>query len=200
MADSKPGAKAALVLCDTGLVAGLLALTFLLGCFRQADMDIWWHLKTGQMILEDGNVPRKDTFTFTSRGSDWIDLHWLFQIGAASLYQRGGMRLLTLCSASLATLAMAVLLAGRCRGWSVPLWVACWIPAVFLMSGRFYVRPEIVTLVCLACFLAVLLHAPRHPRLLWLLLPVQVLWVNVQGLFILGPVMLGLYLADQSAR
>src|SRR5262249_58675745 len=60
--------------------------------------------------------------------------------------------------------------------------------------------PEIFSLLYLGCFLAVLWRAEERPALLWLLAPLQVLWVNTQGLFVLGPVLLGFLLAARAAR
>jgi hypothetical protein len=69
------------------------------------------------------------------------------------------------------------------------------------MSWRFDPRPEIVSLFCLACFLTVLWHAAEgKPVLLWLLPLVQAVWVNVQGLFILGPVVTIMFVLDQYHR
>jgi hypothetical protein len=178
------------------LVALLLLLTFLLGCFKQKDADIWWHLKTGQEIVERGERPQKDWYTFTSSDRDWIDLHWLFQIAAARLYAVGGMELLTAASATLGAAAVGLQLLARRPSWSVPATLACWYPFLFLLAGRLYVRPEVVTLVCMSFFLTIFFHADRHPRWLWTLVPVQILWVNVQGLFILGLVLAGIYWVD----
>ncbi len=192
----EPRSHRILRFADGLLVVLLLALTFLLGCFRQIDMDIWWHLKTGQEILRRGEVPTTDWYTFTSSDRPWIDLHWLFQIAAAKLYAIGGMRLLTATSAALGTAAVGILLLARRPSWSVALHVAALVPSVFLLTGRMYVRPEVVTLVCMASFLTILFYADRRPWLLWLLLPIQILWVNVQGLFVLGLVLSELYLIE----
>jgi tetratricopeptide (TPR) repeat protein len=181
---------------DIFLIATLLLFTFLLGCFKQRDTDIWWHFKAGQMILERGELPDKDWFTFTSTERDWIDLHWLFQIAAAGMYALGGFKLLTVASAAMGTLAVAIQLVMRRPAGSVPVAVAVWFPFLIMLGGRLYVRPEIITLLCLSVFLAVLFHAERHPRWLVLLLPVQCLWVNVQGLFILGLLLAGIYWVD----
>ncbi len=189
-----------LTLLNGLLLTELVGLVFLFGCFRQIDMDIWWHLATGQRILARGELPRHDWFTYTVPDHEWIDLHWLFQVGATGLYALGGMPLLTLASASLGAVAVAVLLAARPVRGSWPVIVACWFPAVVLLSGRLYVRPEIVTLVCLALLLLVLFYAGRRPRLLWLLVPLEIFWVNVQGLFILGPILLALYGVDGAWR
>ena len=77
--------------CLAGLcIVLLLSLTLLLGCFDNQDMDIWWHLKAGRQILAGQGVPNRDTFTFGANGSEWIDLHWGFQVAAAWIYQWGG--------------------------------------------------------------------------------------------------------------
>ncbi len=181
---------------DGLLLASLLTLTFLFGCFRQKDADIWWHLKTGQEILARWQIPDRDWFTFTSSDRPWVDLHWLFQVAAFGLHSVGGMKLLTFASATIGMIAVAIQLAARRSGWSIPVAIASWTPVLILLGGRMYVRPEVVTLVCMSFFLCVLFHAGRRPWLLWTLLPVQVFWVNVQGLFILGPLMLGFFWLD----
>ena len=196
MPEPNPSRPLAVPVFDGLLIVGFLALTFALGCFRQKDMDIWWHLKTGELIQDRGEWPRKDWYTFTSTDQDWVDLHWLFQVAASKLYAAGGMPLLTLAAASLGTVALALVIAARRTDWSVPLSIACWLPALFLMGGRFYVRPEMVSLVCIALFLTVLFHADRSPWLPVLLLGIQVLWVNVQGLFILGPIIGAIHVVD----
>ena len=76
---------------DQILLSGLLVLTFLLACFGNKDMDIWWHLKAGQAILGGQGIPRHDTDTVAGFGNDWIDLHWLFQVAAAALHRWRGM-------------------------------------------------------------------------------------------------------------
>ena len=65
---------------------------FLLGVFPLKDTDIFWHLRTGQIIRETGQVPRIDFFTFTREGAPWIDLHWLFQIAVSWLLRARGRR------------------------------------------------------------------------------------------------------------
>src|SRR5262245_37201401 len=67
-------------LVDAALVVAFLALTFLLGAFPLKDTDFWWHLRTGDLIRQTGQVPRTDPFTFGAAGHEWIDLHWGFQV------------------------------------------------------------------------------------------------------------------------
>ena len=56
------------ILADVGLAGLFLALTFLLGAFPLKDADIYWHLRTGQLIRQTGEVPRTDIFTYTREG------------------------------------------------------------------------------------------------------------------------------------
>ena len=157
----------AIRLLDVLLALAFFTLTFLFGCFKQKDADIWWHLKTGQTIRDRHELPRTDWYTFTSAEREWIDLHWSFQVVAAALYELGGMESLTVASASLGVIALAIQLFGRRPGGSLAATVAVWTPFLILLSGRMYVRPEAVTLVILSYYVAVLLNARDHPGWLW---------------------------------
>lgn len=189
-----------LVSIDVGLVALFLCLTFLLGIFPLKDADIYWHLRTGQIIRQTGSVPRADIFTYTRAGAPWIDLHWIFQVGASWLHERGGAQALNLAKCILTTAAMLVLILCRKRDW--PMWVIilAWLPALLVLSGRMYVRPETLTLVYLAWFLAVLFRWRERPWLAFTLPIVQVAWVNSHGLFVLGPIVLVFALIDEAIR
>ncbi len=185
---------------DGLLWLGFLALAFSLGCFLNRDMDIWWHLRSGQDILQTGRVPRVDRYSFAAEGEPWINLHWLFEVAMARLYEFGGSPLLTLAAATAATVAVGIFTAtqripGR-FGWTL----LCWTAPLVLMSGRFYVRPEIWSLVLLAVYMAVGREFPRRPGMIWALVPLQALWCNFQGLFVLGYVVVGAYTAELFLR
>jgi len=187
-------------LLDGLILAAFLALTFLLGAFPLKDTDFWWHLRTGDLIRQTGVVPSVDTYTFTVAGSPWVDLHWVYQVAVSLVYERGGVPALTLAKCAVTTLAVLLLVTARRRDW--PLWAmtAAWLPALLVLGGRMYVRPETLTLLYLAAYLAVLSRVDRWPALAYALFPVQVAWVNTQGLFVLGPVLLAAALADAAVR
>ena len=75
---------------DACLIALFLALTFLLGIFPLKDADYFWHLRTGDLIRQSGQVPHVDFYTFTRQGTPWIDLHWIFQVGISWVREHGG--------------------------------------------------------------------------------------------------------------
>jgi tetratricopeptide (TPR) repeat protein len=188
-------------LADACLITLLLTLTFLLGVFPLKDADIYWHLKTGDWIRQMGQVPRFDLFTW-ERGPTvpWIDLHWLFQIAVSWVYQQGGVVGLNLAKCAVTCVAMLLLLTARKREWPVSVMVLAWLPALLVLGGRIYVRPETLTLLYLSIFLAVILRWERYPWLALLLPIVQVAWVNSQGLFVLGPILVAFALIDAALR
>jgi tetratricopeptide (TPR) repeat protein len=187
-------------LADACLITLFLSLTFLLGVFPLKDADFYWHLRTGDLIRQTGRVPHVDIFTFERQGTPWIDLHWVFQIGISWLYQHGGVVALNLAKCGLTCLAVFLLITARRPDW--PVWVItlAWLPALLVLGGRMYVRPETLTLLYLAIFLAVVTRWDRRPALAFLLPLVQVAWVNSQGLFVLGPIILILALLDSAMR
>ena len=70
-----------------------------------ADSDTWWHLRSGQYILENHTIPTTDPFSHTRAGQLWIDHGWLAQIFWYALYALGGWAAMALALAVLVTVA-----------------------------------------------------------------------------------------------
>jgi tetratricopeptide (TPR) repeat protein len=187
-------------LADRLLLALLVVTAFLLGCYEMADSDVWWHLAGGRWILEHRQVPGLDPFTFGSADRLWVDVHWSFEVLLAGAYRLGGVAGLVLTAATGGALAVLAAVTARRSGWPAAVSVLCWLPALVLVSWRFDPRPEIFSLLYLSLFLAVLWRVERRPALVWLLPGLEVLWANTQGLFVLGPVVVALFVATRGAR
>ena len=183
-----------------GLVATLLVWMFLACCFPLFDTDLFWHLKTGEWILQNLTIPGYDLYTFTDFDKRWIDLHWGFQVGAAILYRLGGANLLILAKASILVLALGI--ACYAGGAGLRSWqrVLCWLLPAVTISGRGYERPEIITVLCLAVWLWILTRMESRPRWIWVLPALQVAWINCHALYILGLVVGGCYAIDYAVR
>ena len=178
----------------------LLIWSFLISCFPMRNMDIWWHLRTGELILERGTVPYFDWFTFVDFDRPWIDMHWGFQLLVTGLYRWGGVNLLILSKAF--CLALTVGLAWFAGGRLLPPWgkALLWILPVICLSGRSVVRPEMLSLVYLAAWMLVLSRAAARPQLLWLIPLLAFFWVNSHALFVLGLVVSVLWVIDHLVR
>lgn len=194
------GASWGLRLFDAGLIGLFLALAFLLGVFPLKDTDFYWHLRTGDLIRKFGEVPRVDFYTFTRAGAPWIDLHWVFQVTISWIYERGGVPALTLAKCLATCASLLLLITARRRSWPVWMMILAWLPALLVLSGRMYVRPETMSLFYLSIHLAVICRWDRWPALAWLLPFAQLAWVNSQGLFVLGPIVLSFGLIDAALR
>jgi hypothetical protein len=182
------------------LFGGLLLWTYLSLCFPLYDTDFWWHLKTGEWILQEGTVPQVDLYTFTEFRTPWIDLHWGFQLFITLLYRLGGANLVILTKAAVITAAVAV--AWSAGGRNLPVWTktAMWILPVICISGRGYERPEMLSQLFLAMWLWMARHVEERPNLVWWLPVLQLVWVNCHALFVLGLVVGACYLVDSVAR
>ena len=168
---SAPRARTSAWSWDVPLVAGLVVFTAAVACYKLTSTDLWWHLKTGQLIINEGAIPRVDPFRtgFVTTPQPYVDLHWGFQVVAYAVYSAAGAHGLVWMKVLAAVGVVALTLGIRVRG--APLWlhVAAWVPALFLVGGRLLVRPEIFTLLYLATFLLVLHHARSRHRWLWVL-------------------------------
>jgi hypothetical protein len=185
---------------DRCVLPALLAAVFCLAAIQVMDFDVWWHLRTGRLILSEERVPRLGRYTYPDADAPWIDLHWGFQVLLAKAHRWGGMALVVFAKATCYALAAAVAwraggstLAAREKG-------LLWLAPVVCLVERPYERPEMLTLVALALWFLACETAESRPRRLWLLPLVQLAWVNVHGLFVLGPVVGTAYLVDHALR
>ncbi len=59
----------------------ILALGLFTMAARSAtDPDLWWHLRTGQLVVQTHAVFHTDPYSFTRSGQPWIDHEWLSQV------------------------------------------------------------------------------------------------------------------------
>ncbi len=163
--------------------------------------DYWWHLRTGEWIAQTGQVPRVDPFSYTVRGERWIDVHWLHQLGVYGLYRLGGHAAVVVGQAALALLLVALLAPIGYRR-ERPFVTGLALGLMLLVAGdRFSPRPEVESFVFLAAVLLLLDRFTRRPDArVYAIGAVQLLWVNLHGLFALGIAVCAIYLAAELLR
>ncbi len=187
---ARDGASTSEFLLQTLAVILLPAVAFTANFTQVWNPDVLWQLASGQWMAENRQILRTSTFS-TDAETPWVNVHWLFQLGIAGLHGMGGFAALTLLKAGLA--AGTMLIFGlSLRRHVPPAWlILAGLLGAVVMGFRIRVRPEALTFLLLIIALVLTDIARRDKRkakLLWLLLPIQLLWVNTHGLFILGPI------------
>ncbi len=178
----------------------LLLLVGVLGSFDMVNADIWWHLRTGQLIMSGEGIPSSDWYTYMNPEARWIDLHWLFQVVSWGIFSQAGTAGLIFAKVAIGAATFWLLLSCRKTEWSVAVGVGCLLIPAFLFAGRYLVRPEIVSLFLLAATIRIVHLGQQEKRFLWLLPLVQLVWVNCQSLFILQWVVLACFTLEFLAQ
>ncbi|MBD3419714.1 MAG: hypothetical protein GF398_06310 [Chitinivibrionales bacterium] len=163
--------------------------------FPLTNTDIWWHLATAREMLASATYLYTDPFSFTPHVECWINLHWVFQLVAYGIYQVASVKGLVLCKAALFGLTTVVVyyaIPAAKRGWIGVLLLGL---AVFEVRYLVLARPIVVTTLMIALFMSLFerWRVERRVGYLLPLIPLQIIWTNAQGLFILGPVIAGAY-------
>jgi hypothetical protein len=182
------------------VLAGVLCLGLLSPEIR--DPDFWWHLRTGQYIVETHSLPVPDPFAYTTAAAPLayagegavrhfnLTHEWLAQAVFYVAYRAGGFAGVALLRALLlaAFCGLAGLLAWRRSGVFDRAWMAALAAAAIAVPFALD-RPQLFTYL----FLALLVSILESRRRLWLLPVLFLIWANCHGGFVLGWVVLAAY-------
>lgn len=174
------------------LVPFLVTLTSTMGA-----VDLAYHIRAGDGILETGALPRIDTFAFTTSGVRWLDQQWGAQVTLAVAHRAGGWAALVVLRAVLigATYGL-VYLACRARGAGRRTSCLLTFAGIALGLRGLALRPQLLALPLLVACLWVLVGRRDHPRRIWWLPVFAVAMANLHGAFVLVPVFAGLALLE----
>jgi hypothetical protein len=169
------------------LIFGLLAMT----ARNAVDPDLWWHLRTGQWIMETGHIPSSDPFSFTRAGSPWVSHEWLSEVAFYEIWKHSGSAGLIIFSAIVTTAGFMLL---YLRSPGKPHWAAVTLLLGALAAAPVWgVRPQMFTFALASLLLWLLDRGQERPRLLIWIPLLFLLWLNLHAGFALGPVLLVAY-------
>lgn len=185
-----------------GVVAavGLFLFVQLNMSYELRDPDIWLHLKTGEYIVQHKSVPQVDIFSSTVSNKVWVDHSWLVQVIFYLVFHFGGADNLIFLSALAVTFAFLFLFFSVYRGRKyLTLSIGILFIAILASRLRFNIRPENFSVLFFSLYIFIL---KRQVRKNWVfLLPlIQLIWVNSHGFFILGPLMVGLFIVAEKLK
>jgi len=166
-----------------------------------ADPDVWWHLRTGEWIMQHHAVPRVDTFSSFTAGKPWSAYSWLFDLLIVQLFQRFGLIGIMAYTTGMGlaiTMALHRLIRSLQTDFSYAVLIT--VLACFCLLPLWTPRPWLFTILFFTLELGLLLHARRSDHCLPLLwLPVIfALWANTHIQFIDGLVVLVIALVESA--
>jgi hypothetical protein len=172
---------------------GLFLVTALLLCALPVtkdirDPDFWWHLRTGQLIVDRRGLLGTDPFTYTASTHHWTMHEWLTEVLFAGLYHVGGLALIVVVLSVVTWLALLCIF--RAAQLRRPHHLALGLGLVLAtISGSpvWGPRAQMITFAftCLVLYI-VERHLRQGGRLIWALVPLFLVWSNLHSGFIIG--------------
>jgi tetratricopeptide (TPR) repeat protein len=201
---------------DYLLVALVLLLAFLVASFAARNTDVWMHLAAGKLLVEGEYRLGAEPFSYALAGAVWVNHNWLFDLLAFGLFQVGGGAALVLVKALVIVwLAWVLLRCGLQKGAGLWLAAAATTLAVVAMCPWLALGPTCISYLFLGLTCLLLDRGTR----IWneqvhlgssfgsaflaahgWTLALFVLWVNMDGWFLLGPLTVILFAAGHLAN
>lgn len=139
---------------------------------RQADPDLWGHIRFGQLFLANGFVPAHDTLSYSAPGRLWLNHACLGDAAMALIWNRFGVLGLKLFKVLLSVAVIVLLVPGEAAT-DAPetIQFAALLLAALALGSWLPYRPQVFDLVGLSAILAILSrHTYRGLRRgLWLI-------------------------------
>lgn len=193
-----PSLADVLFLATLGFILGLRAHQLF-----NADGDLARHLAVGRQILADGAVPTVDLFSHTKGGEPFVPYEWLSEVTFAFTYRQLEMEGVAVLAASLA--ALPFLLLAR---WMVRDGTNMFITLLLVVAGglatslHWLARPHLFTILLALLWTRTIVDYRETGRLRHLIAlpPMMALWANLHGGFLVGFVILGVFLLSAAAE
>jgi hypothetical protein len=170
--------------------------------FPITDTDIWWHLASARFSLEQGSFLKIDPFSYTPTRFDfWINGHWLFQYFLYLIHRIGGLPFIVLGK----SLFWPIIVILYWKALNIERNASIWwmIPISWVSRYLILERPLLFSLFFLGIFFYYFekWRKKKSTYMEWaMILIVFWLWVQFQGLFILGLILLAIFALDRSWR
>jgi len=183
-------------LCDCLLVSQFLWLFAGIYGWQAllADGDTGWHIRTGDFILASKIIPRRDLFSFSLSHAPWYAWEWLADVIFALLHKTWGLAGVVVGSATLIVGTSIVLF--RHMLWKNVNSLVALILTLLTVSAcsiHYLARPHLFSLLLFAvCQWILDYDREQTSRVLWVLVPLTVLWVNLHGGFVVLLAAIGL--------
>lgn len=166
--------------------------------FSVLDLDVWWHLKVGDWIVQHAAFPHTGILSRSAAHRPWAAYSWGYEVLLSRFYAWFGLIGIALYGTML-TLMVAVSIYWMLRRLSGSFWIACLLSVVCCYAFLFLMmpRPVFFSIALLCATLTLLFEAERTGdiRKLYWLPVIFLLWANLHIQFIYGLAVWGLFVA-----
>jgi hypothetical protein len=197
------------------ILISLFFIIVFLSFFRISlwDYDFWWHIATGKYIVQHKEIPSEDPFSFVTeinrgkyplseaREKFLMRQYWLSQVVMYFIYEKFGPTGIRFLRAFLLASSLFLIFLGFRHFRISPLWSMVMIIPVFYVFLRKYTgeRPVLFTFF-FAILVTVMLEKLMDSKNkgIYFLPLIMLLWSNMHGGFILGIVIIAIYLLSET--
>lgn len=169
------------------LVAG--AAIFFLAFNAIDESDVFYHIKTGELLWQTGTLPARDVFSSSAQGAPWVLHEWLAELAFYGVYHISGFWGLVVLSAILAVVTYLILFRiATGRGAATALTPLIGLTLGIFTFGLWVPRPHVFGyLFFAALFLLLEFHRSKgQATYLWVSAGLIWLWANTHASFVLG--------------
>ena len=171
--------------------AGVVGSIFWAGTARPlGDPDIWWHVRTGRLILDSG-IPHKEPWAFTAIGRDWVPTAWLSDVVLAGTHDLLGWRGIVVLKVALSALLLLILARQLFSAASSRIAAPLFALTAITLSPFMAERPQLAALVLTSWLTSRVRLALDGRPIPWWSVAVAYLWANLHGMWVLFPLAMG---------
>jgi hypothetical protein len=187
-------------LADIFFLCVFLLLSLSRGNNLLNDLGTGVHIRAGEYILNNFKIPKYDIFSFISPPLPWVAHEWLSEVIMAFIHRASGLTGVVLFFSGLIAFTYFLLfIAVRAAGGNIIF--SCFIVFLVAVSSTLHwlTRPHIFSLLLITLWYCVLdAYQYRNKNYLYALPPLMLLWVNLHGGFVLGFMLLALYICGNA--
>jgi len=183
----------------------------------QFSYDSWSHLSIGRYTIENLSIAKTFVFSYSLPQKEWINYEWLFQVIFYQIFKIISSKGAIIFGALIVTVAFFLILLNiSYMKKNLEIKPINWyqlqdylnrkaiIPflgimmAFLVIEPRLTLRPHLFEYLFLASFLLILFRYNTSKKNLVMIPLIQVLWMNIHGSAILGPLIILVYLTGKT--
>jgi len=161
------------------------------------DGDTGYHIRAGEYILDTRSLPSIDPYSFITPALPWTVHEWLAEVFMAAVHRVSGLSgVVVFYSLILAATFYMLVRMLKAQGNSALPAAAATVVIIVSSTVHWLARPHLFSFLILVAWLHILDSYEHQDRNRLYFLPLlMLLWVNLHGGYIIGFVLLGIYLA-----